>query len=162
MAAQTPNPTNSGEIFVDIVGITIRDRGQSCHKHPVCGVQLIEGSTVCLRKKVLLVDGLREVTVAVYLVMGEGGADGCRVGFAPRHLVKHMLQYIGALTRVKEVYSRHDMTSPIKRRKVHQNHGFAVAVLVPNSQKKGKKTNDSPTTPFPKKRKKDDNNNDYS
>ena len=53
-----------------------------------------------------------------------------------------MLQYNGALARVKEVYSRHDMTSPIKKRKVHQNHGFAVAVMVPNSQKKKKEKNE--------------------
>jgi hypothetical protein len=98
MAAQQPNPTNSGEICIDIVGIAIGDRGRSCHEHPVCGVQVIEGSTVRLRKKVLLVDGLREVTVAVYLVTGQGN-DGCRVGFAPRHLVKHMLEYNGALAR---------------------------------------------------------------
>jgi hypothetical protein len=126
MAEQQPNPTNSGKICLDIVGIAIGDRGRSCHEHPVCGVQLIEGSTVRLRKKILLVDGLREVTIAVYLVTANGG-DGCRVGFAPRHLVKHMLEYNGALARVKEVYSRHDKISTIKRRKVHQNHGFAVA-----------------------------------
>ena len=92
---------------------------------------------VRLRKKVLLVDGIREVTVAVNLVTGQG-ADGCRVGFAPRHLVPHILDYNGALARVKEVYSRHDKISTIKRRKVHQNHGFAVATLIPNSQKKKK------------------------
>ena len=78
-----------------------------------------------------------------------------------------MLEYNGALARVKEVYSRHDNSSPIKRRKVHQNHGFAVAVLVPNSieKKRKQKTNDSlPKPPSQKKMKKDkgDNNNDES
>ena len=71
MAEQQPNPTNSGEICIGIVGIASGDRCQLCHEHPVCGVQLIDGSMVCLRKKVLLVDGIREVTVAVNLVFDD-------------------------------------------------------------------------------------------
>ena len=108
-----------------------------------------------LMKKVLLVDDLTKVTVTVYLVTGQG-KDGCRVGFAPRHLMKYMLEYNGVLARVKEVHSCHDNSSPIKRRKVHQNHGFAVAVLDPNLiEKKRKNNNDSlPKPPSQKKMKK--------
>ena len=74
----------------------------------------------------------------------------------------HILDYNGALARVKEVYSRHDTISTIKRRKVHQNHGFAVAALVPNSQKKKqkKKAKDSPEAPLPKKIKKEKDDSD--
>ena len=90
-----------------------------------------------LRKKVLIVDGLMEVMVAVNILTANGG-DGCHVGFAPRHLVPHILEYDGALARVKEVYSCHDKISRIKRGKVHHNHGFAVAELVLNWQKKKK------------------------
>ena len=79
--------------------------------YPGCGVQLIEGEMVRLRKKVLLVDGIRAVTVAVNLVMRQG-ADGCRAGFAPHHLMPHhILDYNGALARVKEVYSCRDKIS---------------------------------------------------
>ena len=114
----------------DVVGTEMGCRGRSCQAHPICGIQVHEGTLLRLRLVDLCVEGLAEVAIAVYL--DKEGQDGCRVGFAPRHLIHHYREYDGALARCIAVYSRHDETSSIKRRKVHHNHGFAVAELVAN------------------------------
>lgn len=115
-------------IQFDIVGTEMGCRGRSCKVHPICGIQVQEGTLLRLRMVELCLEGLDEVAIAVHL--DDDGKDGCRVGFAPRHLIHHYRGYDGALARIIEVYSRHDQTSSIKRKKVHHNHGFAVAELV--------------------------------
>ena len=112
----------------DIVGTEMGCRGRSCEVHPICGTQVQEGTLLWLRLVDLCGEGLDEVPIAVYL--DNDGKDGCRVGFAPRHLIHHYSGYDGALARIIEVYSRHDHSSSIKRKMVHHNHGFAVAELV--------------------------------
>ena len=119
----------------DIVGTNIGDHGRSCTAHHVCGVQVEEGTVVTLKREIILVDGLEEVAIAVYLAAGE---RRCRVGFTPRHLVNN-IEYDGARARVIEVYSAHDMKSSIKRKKVCHNHGFAVAELLQTMKKEDKK-----------------------
>ena len=122
---------------------------------------------VRLKREIIKVDGLEEVVISVYLE-GDGGC--CRVGFTPRHLTDNT-DYDGALATIVEVYSRHDLSSSIKRKKVHHNHGFAVAALVNGAPKKiarkkkkamKKKKPKAPPAAAPpakKKQKKDDNNN---
>ena len=151
MAAQSSTaPITTGAKF-DIVGIAIGNRGRSCKKHHVCGVQVEEGTKVRLKREMILVDGLEEVVMSVYLA----GGRGCRVGFTPRHLVNN-IDYDGACARVVEVYSAHDMTSTIKRRKVHHNHGFAVAELIVTKKKEekiSKNVASSPAKSPPQKKK---------
>ena len=120
-----------GAMF-DIVGIEIGNRGRSCLQHRVCGIQVVEGMEVRLKREIIKVDGLEEVVIWVYLE-GDGGC--CRVRFTPRHLTDNT-DYDGALATIVEVYSRHDLSSSIKRKKVHHNHGFAVAALVLGAPKK--------------------------
>ena len=97
-------------ITVDIVGITIGDQGRSCKAHHVCGTQVDEGTLAHPRLKTIYVKGLEEDVCTVHIVRFATDKtekrDGCRVGFAPRHLVPHFQQYDGALFRVTEVYSR--------------------------------------------------------
>jgi hypothetical protein len=147
MAAESSTASITTGAKFDIVGIAIGNRGRSCKKHHVCGVQVEEGTTIRLKREMILVDGLEEVVMSVYLV----GGRGCRVGFTPRHLVNN-IQYDGAHARVVEVYSAHDMTSTIKRRKVHHNHGFAVAELLP-TKKKMKNVASSPAKSPPQQKK---------
>ncbi len=132
---------------IDIVGIAIGNRGRSCDRHDVCGVQVGEGTMVRLRYQRIVVSGKKEEDViAVYLETADG--DGCRVGFTPRHIVAHHLLYDAALCQVVEVYSKYD-DSIIKRTKVHHNHGFAVAVVVKDVARKvpppDRSPNKSPT-----------------
>jgi hypothetical protein len=55
---QSPPPAN-----FDIVDIAIGNRGRSCKKHSVCGVQVEEGIMVRLKREMILVDGLEEVVI---------------------------------------------------------------------------------------------------
>ncbi len=86
MAAQPSTTTSTTGAKFDIVGTNIGDRGRSCKAHHVCGVQVEEGTVVTLKREIILVDGLEEVAMAVYLA----GGRRCRVGFTPRHLVNNL------------------------------------------------------------------------
>ena len=92
MAAQPSTTSITTGTKFDIVGANIGDRGRWCKAHHVCGVQVEEGTVVTLKREIILVDGLEEVAIAVYLAAGE---HRCRVGFTPRHLVNN-IQYDGA------------------------------------------------------------------
>jgi hypothetical protein len=81
MAAQSSTAPITTSAKFDIVGIAIGNRGRSCQAHHVCDVQVEEGTTIKLKREMILVDGLEEVVMSVYLV----GGRGCRVGFTPRH-----------------------------------------------------------------------------
>ena len=166
MASQQAKPATSMGAMFDIVGIEIGNRGRSCLQHRVCGTQVVEGLEVRLKREVIKVDGLDEVVISVYM---EGDGRSCRVGFTPRHLTDNS-DYDGALATIVEVYSRHDMTSTVKRKKVNHNHGFAVAALVVGAPKKvamkkkravkQKKPQPPPSaaSPAKKKQKKEENN----
>ena len=105
-------------------------------------MQVVDGTLVTLKREIILVDGIEEVVILVYLL----GERRCRVGFTPRHLVNN-IEYDGARARVVEVYSAHDMTSTIKRKKVHHNHGFAVAVLLPTKEDKSSAKEEAASSP---------------
>ena len=71
--------------LVDIVGTTANNRGRSCPRHSCCRSQLVERSTVVLRREQLVFrDQGEEDVVAVYLI--SHGVMTCKVGFLPAHL----------------------------------------------------------------------------
>ena len=73
MAAQPSKAQITTGAKFDIVGTNIGYRGRSCTAHHVCGVQVEEGTVVTLKRKreIILVDGLEEVAIAVYLTAGD-------------------------------------------------------------------------------------------
>jgi hypothetical protein len=58
---------------------------------------------VRLRKIQLMVEGKEETAITAILVTD--GIDRCRVGFVPRHMVRHATRYKGALAQVTCVFS---------------------------------------------------------
>ena len=56
-------------------------------------------------------------------------SEGYRVGYLPRHHVKHWKRLEGCLGQIIEVYGE-DADSPTKCRKHHRNSGVAVAALI--------------------------------
>jgi hypothetical protein len=56
---------------------------------------------VRLRKVQLMVEGREEKAIAAIWVTD--GMDRCRVGFLPRHMVKHAAHYDGSLAQVTRV-----------------------------------------------------------
>ena len=75
-ASQQAKQASSMGAMFDIVGIEIGNRGRSCLQHRVCGIQVVEGMEVRLKREIIKVDGLEEVVISVYLE-GDGGC--CRV-----------------------------------------------------------------------------------
>ncbi len=86
---------------VEIVGIEVGDRGHSCEEHTVCGSVVDCDVVVHLRRVQVVVDGKEESAVAAYWVTD--GIDRCRVGFLPRHMVKHASRYENRLAQVTEL-----------------------------------------------------------
>lgn len=120
-------PHHPTGITVDIVGTNTNTQGRSCEEHDICGSVMAEDVVVRLRKVQIIVNGKEDSAIAAYLV--SDGIDRCRVGFLPRHLVKHWKQYDGVLAQVIDVYSK-DSASPTSRRKFHHNKGFCVAAII--------------------------------
>ena len=75
-------------IVVEIVGTEHGDQGRSCEEHLNCGEVMAEDVIVRLRKVKTLVEGKEEMAIAAIWV--NDGIDRCRIGFLPRHMVKHM------------------------------------------------------------------------
>jgi len=75
----------------------------------------------------VIVDGKEEPALAAYVV--SDGVDSCRVGFLPRHVLKHSSKYDGMLAQITEVYSK-GSPSPTNRRKFHHNNGCYIAVVI--------------------------------
>lgn len=132
----------SGEI-VEIVGTNSPAHGRCCDMHDICGTVIKEDVVVRLRKMQVLVEGKEETTIAVYWVTD--GIDMCRVGFLPRHMVKHADRYDGVLAQVTSVYSSED-DSPSKRRKFHHNKGCCVAAIISKLQNPPKRKEPSNST----------------
>jgi hypothetical protein len=114
-------------ITVEIVGTESNTQGRSCEEHDICGSVMAEDVVVRLRKVQVVVNRKEESAIAAYHV--SDGIDRCRVGFLPRHLLKHSKQYDGVLAQVIEVYSK-DSASPTSRRKFHRNMGCCVAAII--------------------------------
>jgi len=122
-----PPVTHPTGITVEIVGINMGSQGHSCEQHEACGTILEEDSVVRFRRCQVVVNGKETSAIAAYLV--SDGIDTCRVGYLPRHLVKHSKYYDGVLAQITELYGE-DCDSPMKRRKFHHNRGCCVAALI--------------------------------
>jgi hypothetical protein len=117
-------------VVVEIVGTEQGDQGRSCEEHPInCGEVLAEDVVVRLRKVQVLVDGKEETAIAAVWV--NDGIDRCRVGFLPRHMVKHAARYDGALAQVTRVFSGdREKFDTAERRAFHKNHGCCLAAII--------------------------------
>ena len=96
--AEAHVPIHPSGIVVEIVGTEMSCQGRSCEEHENCGEVLKEDVVVRLRKIQLMVEGKEETAIAAIWVTD--GIDRCRVGFVPRHMVRHAARYDGALAQV--------------------------------------------------------------
>ena len=119
-------PYHPSGILVDIVGINASDKGRSCEEHANCGSVLKIDTLVRFRLVQISCNGQEETALAVYWVTD--GIDRCRVGFLPRHLLKHQAAYNGKLAQVVEFVA--ESNSPADRAKSHRCYGLCRAVLV--------------------------------
>jgi hypothetical protein len=117
-------------IVVEIIGTEANVQGRSCEEHPLnCGEVLEPDVVVRLRKVQLMVEGREEMTIAAIWVTD--GMDCCRVGFLPRHMVKHAARYNGSLAQVTRVLSA-DPTccDSAERRMHHHNRGCCLTAII--------------------------------
>ena len=119
-------PYHRSGILVDIVGINAPDKGRSCEEHANCGSVLRIVTLVRFRSAQIWCNGQEETALAVFWVMD--GIDQCRVGFLPRHLLKHQAAYNGKLAQIVEFVA--ELDSPADRAKSHWCYGLCRAVLV--------------------------------
>ena len=96
-------PIHPSGIVVKIVGTEISYQGRSCEEQENCGEVLKEDIVVRLRKIQLMVEGKEETAITAIWVTD--GINCCRVGFVPRHMVRHAARYNGALAQVTRVLS---------------------------------------------------------
>jgi hypothetical protein len=133
--AVAPVPFSSGEplhpsgIVIEIVGTEMSCQGRSCEEHEICGEVLKEDVVVRLRKIQLMVEGKEETAIAAIWVTD--GIDRCRVGFVPRHMVRHAARYDGALAQVTRVFSGDPETcDSTERRLFFKNKGYCRAAII--------------------------------
>jgi hypothetical protein len=133
--AVAPVPFSSGEpihpsgIVVEIVGTEMSCQGRSCEEHEICGEVLKEDVVVRLRKIQLVVEGKEETAIAAIWVTD--GINRCRVGFVPRHMVRHAAQYDGALAQVTRVFGSDPETcDSTERRLFFKNKGYCLAAII--------------------------------
>ena len=131
----TPAPFSFGEsihpsgIVVEIVGTEMSCQGRSCEEHEICGEVLKEDVVVRLRKIQLVVEGKEETAITAIWVTD--GIDRCRVGFLPRHMVRHAARYDGALAQVTRVFSSDPETcDTTERRLFFKNKGYCRATII--------------------------------
>ncbi len=121
-------PFHLSGIVVKIVGTEMSCQGRSCEEHEICGKVLKEDVVVRLRKIQLLVEGKEETAIAAIWVTD--GIDRCRVGFVPRHMVRHAARYDRALAQVTRVFSSDPETcDSTERRLFLKNKGYSSAIL---------------------------------
>jgi hypothetical protein len=90
---------------------------------------LKEDVVVRLRKIQLMVEGKEETAIAAIWVTD--GIDRCRVGFIPRHMVRHAPRYDGALAQVTCVFSNDPETcDSMERCLFHKNKGYCRARII--------------------------------
>jgi hypothetical protein len=92
-------------------------------------VELLSRSTVVRFRRLQVLDeddDTEETAIAAFWV--SDGIDSCRVGYLPRHCLKHWKQYEGRLAQVIDLYK--DSESPTKRRRHHRNLGCCLAVMI--------------------------------
>ena len=122
-------PIHPSGIVVKIVGTEMSCQGRSCEEHENCGEVLKEDVVVRLRKIQLMVEGKEETAIAAIWVTD--GIDRCRVGFVPRHMVRHAARYDGALAQVTRVFSSDpEVCDTAERRVFFKNKGYCRAVII--------------------------------
>ena len=133
--AVAPAPFLFGEpihpcgIVVEIVGTEMSCQGRSCEEHEICGEVMEEDVVVRLRKIQLMVEGKEETAIVAIWVTD--GIDRCRVGFLPRHMVRHAARYDGALAQVTRVFSSDPETcNTTERRLFFKNKGYCCATII--------------------------------
>jgi hypothetical protein len=116
-------PIHPSGIVVEIVGTEMSCQGRSCEEHEICGEVLKEDVVVRLRKIQLMVEGKEETAITAIWVTD--GIDRCRVGFVPRHMVRHAARYDGALAQVTRVFSDNpEICDTTERRMFFKNKGY--------------------------------------
>ena len=119
--------TESEGVLVDIVGIKASNRGRSCEEHACCGSSLELDSVVRFRRvKIINDDDKEEAALAVYWVTD--AIDRCRVGFLPKHLLKHAHKYDGKAAHIVAFLALSE--SPGDKAKSHRSAGVCRAVLL--------------------------------
>jgi hypothetical protein len=122
-------PIHPCGILVKIVGMPVSCQGCSCKEHEICGEVLKEDMVLRLHKLQLMVAGKEETAIAA--IRATNGVNRCRVGFVPRHMVKHTARYDGALAQVTGVLSDDAETcNSAERRFFHKNKGFCLAAII--------------------------------
>ena len=128
-------PSYPTGIFVDIIGTQETSQGRTCDDgKTACGSLLVTDSLVQFRQVQVLIDGVEETALAVYLI--SKGIDRYQVGFLRRFLVKHKKKYDGQLAQITDILGS-ESESPSDHHKYHRNKGYCHAVLlktVPFSQ----------------------------
>jgi len=117
-------------VVVEIVGTEQGDQGRSCEEHPInCGEVMAEDVVVRLCKVQILVEGKEETAIAAVWV--NDGIDRCRVGFLPRHMVKHAARYNGAVAQVTRVFSGNpEACDSTERHQFIKNHGCCLVAII--------------------------------
>ena len=119
--------TESEGVLVNIFGIKASNRGRSCEEHTCYGSSLELYSVVRLIREHIVVDaGQEKVALAVYWVTN--AVDRCRVGFLPRHLLKHSKKYDGKAAHIVAFLALSEI--PGYKAKSRQNAGFCRAVML--------------------------------
>ncbi len=84
---------------------------------------------VRLRKIQLMVEG--KVETAITAIWVTDGIDRCRVGFVPRHMVRHVTRYDGALAQVTHVFSDNpEICNMAEQRMFFKNKGYCRAAII--------------------------------
>ena len=121
--------------IVDIIRTEETSQGRTCDDGKMaCGSLLVTDSLVQFHKVQVVIDGVEETALAVYLV--SEGIDRCWVGFLRRFLVKHKKKYDGRLAQITDILGS-ESESLSDHHKYHRNKGYCHAVLletVPFSQ----------------------------
>ena len=104
-------------------------QGRSCEEHEICGEVMEEDVVVRLHKIQLMVEGKEETAIVAIWVTD--GIDRCRVGFLPRHMVRHAARYDRALAQVTRVFSSDPETcDTTERRLFFKNKGYCRATII--------------------------------
>ena len=121
-------PSHPTSIVVDIIGTEETSQGRTCDDgKTACGSLLVTDSLVQFHQVQVLVDGVEETALAVYLV--SKGIDRYWVGFLRRFLVKHKKKYDSYLAQITDILGS-ESESPSDRHKYHCNKGYCHAVLL--------------------------------
>ena len=119
--------TESKGVLVDIVGIKASNRGRSCEEHACCNSSLELDSVVRFRRvHIVTYASQEEASLAVYWVTD--AVDQCRVGFLPRHLLKHSNKYDGKTAQIVAFLALSE--SPEKKAKSRRTDGVCRSVML--------------------------------